>query len=72
MRAVVYSIGGRSFGLVVDRVLDIVENESSFQRCRNRPGILGSAVVQGRVTDFIDVPYVIENSGVADFEECLV
>lgn len=72
VRVVVYNLRGRSFGLVVERVLDIVENESNLQPCQNRPGILGSAVVQGRVTDFLDVPFLVSNSDAVEFgsEEC--
>lgn len=73
IRVVVYRLGDRSFGLVVDRVLDIVEHEGALQRCQNRPGILGSSIVQGRVTDFLDVPFLISSSGVTALkvlEEC--
>ncbi len=65
---VVYHLHGRSFGLVVDQVLDIVEYDSAVQRCGKRPGTLGSAVVQGRVTDFLDVPFLLASSGLADLE----
>ncbi len=68
LKVVVYSLEGRSFGLVVDRILDIVSYEVALQRCRNRPGLLGSAVVLDRVTDFIDIPALIARSGVADFD----
>ncbi len=63
VRIVVCHVDGRSFGLIVDRVLDIVEHEGALQACRNRPEILGSAVVQGRVTDFLDVAFLVEGVG---------
>ena len=74
VKVVVYNLAGRSFGLVVERVIDIVENDSTVQPCQNRPGILGSAVVQGRVTDFLDVPFLVANAGTVAFEtpeECV-
>ncbi|MBX9678076.1 MAG: chemotaxis protein CheA [Gemmataceae bacterium] len=59
LQVVVYSEGGRSVGLVVDRILDIVETPSEMQRQGGRNGILGSTVIQQRVTDLLDVPGII-------------
>ena len=59
LQVVVYSDKGRSVGLVVDRILDIVEESFVMQRQTGRNGILGSAVIQKRVTDILDVPGLI-------------
>ena len=59
LHVVVYSDKGRSVGLVVDRILDIVEESFVMQRHTGRRGILGSAVIQKRVTDILDVPGLI-------------
>jgi two-component system, chemotaxis family, sensor kinase CheA len=56
---VVYSHKGSSVGLVVDCILDIVEESFVIERHTRRKGILGSAVIQKRVTDVLDVPGVI-------------
>jgi len=61
MQVVVYSEGGRSIGLVVDRILDIVESSAKIQHAGRRPGVLGSAVIQQRVTDLLDVHGIIES-----------
>ena len=55
LQVVVYSEQGRSVGLVVDRILDIVEEAISRKQLAARDGVLGSAVIQGRVTEFLDV-----------------
>lgn len=55
LQVVVYSEKGRSVGLVVDRILDIVEETFVPQRPSKRDGLLGSAVIQQRVTDLLDV-----------------
>jgi two-component system chemotaxis sensor kinase CheA len=68
-RVVVYALDGRNYGLVVERVVDILECEVKLHRAKNQPGILGSAVVQKRVTDFLDVPALVAASGVAAFEK---
>jgi len=55
LQVVVYSENGRSVGLVVDRILDIVETTLTIQHPGKRLGILGSAVIQNRVTDLLDI-----------------
>jgi len=68
LHVVVYSDQGRSVGLVVDRILDIVEESFVMQPQAGRKGILGSAVIQKRVTDILDVPGLI---AVADQRQLL-
>ncbi|MGA8314016.1 MAG: chemotaxis protein CheA [Terriglobales bacterium] len=60
LQVVVYAEQGRSVGLVVERILDIVEEEFVLERPAERAGILGSAVVQQRVTDLLDVQAVVQ------------
>jgi two-component system chemotaxis sensor kinase CheA len=60
LQVVVYSERGRSIGLVVDRILDIVEDDVSVKATGSREGILGAAVIQGKVTDMLDVHAVIQ------------
>src|SRR5262249_8624221 len=59
LQVLVYSGSGRNAGLVVDRILDIVETKLEIQASSKRRGILGSAVIQDRVTDLLDVPAVL-------------
>ena len=59
LQVVVYAEQGRSVGLVVDRILDIVEESFVMQRQTRRTGVMGSAVIQRRVTDILDVPGLI-------------
>jgi chemotaxis protein histidine kinase CheA len=63
LHVVVYSDQGRTVGLVVDRILDIVEERFVIQRQSGRKGVLGSAVIQKRVTDILDVPGLIAAAG---------
>jgi two-component system, chemotaxis family, sensor kinase CheA len=55
LQVVVYSEQGRSVGLVVDRILDIVEETIVPQQPSKREGLLASAVIQQRVTGLLDV-----------------
>ena len=59
LHVVVYAENGRSVGLIVDRILDIVEEAYVMQPQKGRQGVSGSAVIQKRVTDILDVPGLI-------------
>ena len=62
MQAVVFTRNGRSVGLVVERIIDIVEETISVKRGANRPGVLGTIVVQDRVTDLLDIENVVQSA----------
>jgi chemotaxis protein histidine kinase CheA len=68
LHVVVYSENGRSVGLVVDRIVDIIEDTVVVQRKTGRPGIIGSAVIHDQVTDLLDV-YGIIRAADPDFFE---
>ena len=55
LQVVVYADKDRTIGLVVDRILDIVEESFVIQPETARRGVLGSAVIQKQVTDILDV-----------------
>jgi len=59
VQVVVYSEAGRSVGLVVGKINDIVQESLTVKRDASRDGILGSAVVQDKVTDLLDVIGII-------------
>jgi two-component system chemotaxis sensor kinase CheA len=52
---VVYSEGERSVALVVDRIVDIAENQTTARREAEEDGLVGTAVIQQRVTELLDV-----------------
>ena len=56
---IVYSERGRSIGLVVEQILDVLEEVITVRSQATRDGVLGSAVIQGKVTDLLDVHSVI-------------
>lgn len=55
---VVHGTGADAVGLVVEEILDIAEEHLALSDVGRSPGVLGSAVVQGRVTDLLDVDAV--------------
>jgi two-component system chemotaxis sensor kinase CheA len=60
IQVVVYSEEGRSVGLVVGAINDIVEEVVTVRRESAADGILGSVVIQNKVTDLLDVRAVIQ------------
>jgi two-component system chemotaxis sensor kinase CheA len=62
VQVVVFNDGDRSVGMVVDQILDVTEEAVTVRQNSNRKGLLGSAVVGKRVTDFLDLNEVIRAS----------
>lgn len=59
LQVVVYVGDGKQVGLVVGRILDIVETTITSRSRASRSGVLFTAVVQDRVTEFLDVEAII-------------
>jgi two-component system chemotaxis sensor kinase CheA len=55
----VFADDGRSMGLVVDEIIDIVEEKLNIEVAGGQAGILGSAVVKGQATEVIDVSHFL-------------
>jgi two-component system, chemotaxis family, sensor kinase CheA len=55
----VFSDDGRSMGLLVDEIVDIVEERLDIEVASDRPGVLGYAVVKGSATEIIDVGHFL-------------
>jgi two-component system chemotaxis sensor kinase CheA len=61
IQVVVYRDHGRTIGLVVEQIADIVEEHVRVMSSGQNGYFTGSAVVQGKVTDILDVRAVIES-----------
>jgi two-component system chemotaxis sensor kinase CheA len=68
IQVVVHSQNGRSVGIVVSHISDIVHEELTMQRASAREGILGSAVIQERVTDLLDLEGIVRAADPAFYE----
>ncbi|HEY0663304.1 MAG TPA: hybrid sensor histidine kinase/response regulator, partial [Thiobacillaceae bacterium] len=55
----VFADDGRSMGLVVDEIIDIVEERLNIEVAGAQEGILGSAVIKGQATEVIDVGHFL-------------
>jgi len=56
---VVHEGAGGRVGIVIDRVLDVVETAVVRSDVGRRAGVLGSAIVEDRVTDLVDLAAVV-------------
>jgi len=59
IQVLVLNQDGRSFGLVVDRILDIVEDRADVKTAATRPSVLYSVVIGDRVTELLDIPAIV-------------
>jgi two-component system, chemotaxis family, sensor kinase CheA len=55
LQVIVYTEDDRSVGFVVGRILDVVDETVHVQRSSSQQGVLGAAIVQGKVTEILDV-----------------
>ena len=68
LQVVVYTSHGKSVGLVVDRILDIVNESFTLRPGGRSNGLLGTAVIQGKVTDILDTEAIIRRVDPEFFE----
>ena len=53
---------GRSFGLVVEKILDIVEDRADVKSAATRAFVLYSVLIGDRVTELLDIPAILRNA----------
>ena len=68
LQVVVYAEQGRSVGLVVGKITDIVEETPTIKRELHRAGISGSTVIQDKVTDLVDVSGILRAADPSFYE----
>jgi two-component system chemotaxis sensor kinase CheA len=59
LQVIVFNEGDRFVGLVVDEILDIVDDIVTIKQPSGAFGLLGSGVVGGKVTDFVDLEAIL-------------
>jgi two-component system chemotaxis sensor kinase CheA len=62
LQVIVFSEGKRQVGLVVDQIRDIVEEAVRVKRACSSFGLLGSGVVGGKITDFVDLGALLDEA----------
>jgi two-component system, chemotaxis family, sensor kinase CheA len=77
LQVLVCNDAGRTLGIVVDRILDIVEDTALIKSSATREGVQHAVVINERVTELLDIPAIqriaeenrsisIEHVGVSD------
>jgi two-component system chemotaxis sensor kinase CheA len=67
VQVVVCRNGTQRAGLIVGKILDVVEATLESRSEARRPGVSFTAVVQGRVTEFLDVEAILRSADPAFF-----
>ncbi len=62
IQVLVLNHDGRSFGLVVERILDIVEDRADVRSAATRAAVLYSVVIADRVTELLDIPAILRRA----------
>jgi two-component system chemotaxis sensor kinase CheA len=65
IQVLVLNHDGRSFGLVVERILDIVEDRADVRSAATRAAVLYSVVIGDRVTEMLDIPAILRSADVS-------
>jgi two-component system chemotaxis sensor kinase CheA len=60
VQVVIYSDHGRTVGLIVDRIIDIVHEYGALESLAPRPGVAGTFVAQQQVTELLDIPSIVK------------
>ncbi len=58
----VFSDRGRTVGLMTEKIVDVVEDQLVIELSSSRPGLLGTALIAGRVTEVIDTSHLLQQS----------
>ena len=64
IQVLVLNHDGRSFGLVVERIVDIVEDRADVRSPATRSAVLYSVVIGDRVTEMLDVPAILRRASI--------
>ncbi len=64
LQVVVYTHEGQDVGLVVENIVDIVEEQLTIHRRQRAGAVYGTAVIQEKVTDMLDVHALIAHADV--------
>jgi two-component system chemotaxis sensor kinase CheA len=62
LQVLVLNQDGHAVGLVVERILDIVEDRADVKSAATRPSVLYSVLIGDRVTELLDVPAILKSA----------
>ena len=59
-QVLVFANAGKTMGLIVEEIIDILEDNIEVELVSNTKGVIGSAVINGKSSEIIDVAYFLE------------
>ena len=62
LQVLVLNQDGHAVGLVVERILDIVEDRADVKSAATRPSVLYSVLIGDRVTELLDIPAILKSA----------
>jgi len=62
LQVLVLNHESRAYGLVVDRILDIVEDRADVKSAATRDSVLYSVLIGDRVTELLDIPAILKTA----------
>jgi two-component system chemotaxis sensor kinase CheA len=62
LQVLVLNQDGYAVGLVVERILDIVEDRADVKSAATRPSVLYSVLIGDRVTELLDIPAILKSA----------
>jgi two-component system chemotaxis sensor kinase CheA len=65
IQVLVLNHDSRVFGLVVERILDIIEDPADVRSPATRAAVLYSVVIGNRVTELLDIPAILRGAGLS-------
>lgn len=65
----VFADHAQSMGLIVDHIIDIIDEKIDVQLASTQSGLLGSAIINGKATDVVDVAYYLKNVNSSWFKD---
>jgi two-component system chemotaxis sensor kinase CheA len=68
----VFENGGKPIGLMVGKILDVVNIELNVELGTDRQGVLGTAIIAGHATDIIDAAFWLSRASASWFQTGIV
>jgi two-component system chemotaxis sensor kinase CheA len=69
LQVLVCNHDGRTVGLVVERIVDIIEGRASVKSPATRKGVMYAAVIKNRVTELLDLDMILGGTPLAPAQE---
>ncbi|HEX8325410.1 MAG TPA: chemotaxis protein CheW [Tepidisphaeraceae bacterium] len=61
-QVVVYTHQGQNVGLLVEWIVDVIDEQIDVETSGVRPGVLGTAIIKGNVTELLDVSAIVQKA----------